>query len=169
MRPKYLIVAHATRPHGLRGDIEALSLTDFPKRFKQGLTLYPSPPIAGIKSFTIEQVESRPSGLIFKFEGIDSREEAEQIAGHDLIIPIEEAAELPEGEIWIHDIIGMEVYTTGGKHLGHVTDVLRTGSNDVYIVENSREYLIPAIKDVVKDISLEDRKITIEPMPGLLE
>lgn len=169
MRPKYLVVAHATRPHGLRGEIEALSLTDFPERFKQGLILYPSPPIAGIKYLTIEQVESRPSGLVFKFEGVDSREEAGQVTGHDLVIPIEEAVELPEGEIWIHDIIGMEVYTTSGEHLGHVIDVLRTGSNDVYVIKNRREYLIPALKNVVKGISLEEKKMTIEPMPGLLE
>lgn len=169
MQPKYLVVAHITRPHGLGGEIEALSLTDFPDRFKKGLALYPSPPVPGIQSLVIEKVEQKPRGLQFKFKGIDSREGAEKISGRDLLVPAEEAATLPENEFWVHDIIGMEVYTTTGEHLGHVTDVLRTGSNDVYVVENSREYLIPAIKDVVKDISVQDRKITIEPIPGLLE
>ncbi|MCL6472869.1 MAG: ribosome maturation factor RimM [Firmicutes bacterium] len=169
MRPKYLVVAHANRPHGLRGDIEALSLTDYPERFKKGLTLYPSPPIPGIQSLVIEKVESRPSGLILKFKGIDTREDAERIATHDLVVPIEEAVKLGKDEYWIHEIIGMDVYTTGGEHLGHVTDVLRTGSNDVYVVENSKEHLIPAIKDVIKKISAKDRKIIIEPIPGLLD
>jgi len=169
MQPKYLVVAHITRPRGLGGEVDALSLTDFPERFIEGLVLYPSPPVPGIQSLVIETIEHKPKGLQFKFKGIDSREQAEKISGRDLVVPIEEAAPLPEDEFWVHDIVGMEVYTTTGDHLGHVTEVLRTGSNDVYIVENSKEYLIPAIKEVIKTISVPDRKITIEPIPGLLE
>lgn len=169
MRPKYMVVAHLTRPKGLKGELEVLSLTDFPERFKEGLTVYPSPPVSGIKSLIIEYVESKPKGLVFKFEGIDTREDAERIANHDLVIPAEEAVELPEDEYWVDDIIGMDVVTLSGDHIGRVTDVLRTGSNDVYVVNNSNEHLIPAIKEVVKKISLEDRKITIEPIPGLLD
>jgi len=169
MRPKYKVIARLTRPKGLKGELEALSLTDFPERFKEGLTVYLSPPIPGINSLTIENVEEKPKGPVFKFEGINTREDAERIANHDLVVPAEEAVELPENEYWIDDIIGMEVYTVSGDHLGNVTDVLRTGSNDVYVVSNSNEHLIPAIKDVVKDISLKDRKITIEPIPGLLD
>ncbi|MHB8840863.1 MAG: ribosome maturation factor RimM [Candidatus Aquicultor sp.] len=169
MQPKYLVVAHIARPHGLGGEVDALSLTDFPERFIEGLALYPSPPVPGIQSLVIERIEHKPKGLLFKFKGVDSREQAEKISGRDLMIPVEEAAPLSEDEFWVHDIVGMEVYTTTGDHLGHVTEVLRTGSNDVYIVENSKEYLIPATKEVVKDISVKDRKITIEPIPGLLE
>ncbi|MBE0447623.1 MAG: 16S rRNA processing protein RimM [Actinobacteria bacterium] len=169
MRPKYLIVAQVHRPHGLGGEVEASSLTDFPERFKQGAKLYPSPPITGLERLVIERLEQRPQGLLLKFEGIDSRSEAERIAGRNLMIPVEEAAKLPEGEFWIHDIIGMGVYTTNGKFLGFVEEILRTGSNDVYVVKDAKEYLIPATKEVVRDISVQDRKIIIEPIPGLLD
>ncbi|HZD59034.1 MAG TPA: ribosome maturation factor RimM [Anaerolineae bacterium] len=169
MRPKYLIVARVHRPHGLGGEVEASSLTDFPERFKRGAKLYPSPPIIGLEYLIIEKVGQTPQGLLLKFEGIDSRSEAERVTGRNLMVPEEEAAELPEGEFWVHDIIGMEVYTTSGEFLGFVEDVLRTGSNDVYIVKDTKEFLIPATKEVVKDISIKNRKITIEPIPGLLE
>lgn len=169
MRPKYLTVAQIHRPHGLGGEVEVSSLTDFPERFKQGAKFYPSPPIPGLEYLVIERVEQTPQGLLLKLEGIGSRSEAEKIAGRSLMVPAEEAAELPEGEFWVHDIIGMRVYTTAGEFLGLVEDVLRTGSNDVYIVRDTREYLIPATKEVVKDVSVHDRKITIEPIPGLLE
>ena len=169
MRPKYLTVAQLHGPHGLAGEMEATSLTDFPERFKKGERLYPNPPIVGMESLAIESVESRPKGLIFKFEGIDSRSEAEKIAGRVLMVPADEAVELSEDEFWVHDIVGMDVYTIDGEHLGTVTEVLRTGSNDVYVVEGTKEYLIPATKEIVKDISIKDRKIVIEPIPGLLE
>jgi 16S rRNA processing protein RimM len=176
MRPKFLVVAHISKAQGLNGAVDTISLTDYPERFVPGVTLLSSPPLAKIKSLTIENVERRPKGIVLKFAEINSREETEQIVGRDLVVPIEEAVNLPENEFWVHDIVGMEVYTTGGERLGTVTEVLRTGSNDVYVVkpddnsgESAKEYLIPAIKDVVKDISLEERKILIEPIPGLLD
>jgi len=169
MRPKYLIVAETHRPHGLGGEIEASSLTDFPDRFKAGAVLHLSPPVTEIERLVIERVKETPNGLLVKFKGIESREDAERIAKHALVIPVEEAATLPDGDIWIHDIIGIEVFTVEGEFLGVVRDVFRTGSNDVYVVANEREYLIPAIKDVIKEISLEKNKMIIEPIPGLLE
>jgi len=169
MRPKYLVVAQLHRPHGLGGEIEASSLTDFPERLKKGAKLYPSPPVVGVSFLVIERVEQKPQGLYIKFEGIDNRNDVEKLVGHALTIPIEEAAELPEGEFWVHDIIGMEVYTTDGDFIGVVQEVLRTGSNDVYVVTDTREYLIPAIEDVISEVSLQNRRITIRPIPGLLE
>lgn len=169
MQPKYVIVAHIARPLGLKGEVEVVSLTDFPERFKEGQRFYPSPPLAGLESLVIEKLEFKPKAFIVKFEGIDSREEAQRIADRDLVIPAAEAAKLSEGEFWVSDIIGMEVQTTAGEHLGDVIDVLRTGSNDVYVVQNNKQYLIPATKEVVKEISPQNRRITIEPIPGLLE
>ncbi|MDI6717203.1 MAG: ribosome maturation factor RimM [Actinomycetota bacterium] len=169
MRRKYLVVAHVIKPHGVIGEVSVESLTDFPERFKAGLTLYLSPPIEDTRHLTIDSVTKGPRGLIIKFKEINSREEAELISGRDLLVPIEEAVRLPKEEFWVHDIVGMEVYTISGDFLGHITEVLRTGSNDVYIVKNSKEYLIPATQEVIKDISLEKRKILVEPIPGLLE
>lgn len=169
MQPRYVIVAHITRPLGLKGEVEVVSLTDFPERFQEGQRFYPSPPIADIESLVIEKLEFKPKAFIVKFWGINSREEAQGIADRDLVIPFEETAKLSDEEFWVSDIIGMEVLTTAGEHLGYVKDVLRTGSNDVYVVENKKQHLIPATKEVVTEISLQNRRITIEPVPGLLE
>lgn len=168
MRPKYLIVGETHRPHGLAGEIAVSALTDFPDRFKEGAVLYLNPPIPAIEKLVIEGITKTPRGYLIKFAGV-SREGAEAIGKRSLVVPAEEAAPLPEGDIWVHDIIGLEVYTIDGEFLGSIRDVLRTGSNDVYLVRNGREYLIPAIADVVKEISLEDNKMLIEPIPGLLE
>ena len=169
MQPKFLIVGETHRPHGLAGEIAVSSLTDFPDRFKEGAVLYLNPPIPEIEKLVIERITETPRGYLVKFAGISSREAAEAIGKRSLVVPAEEASPLPEGDIWIHDIIGIEVHTLDGEFLGSVRDVLRTGSNDVYVVQNGKEYLIPAIADVVKEISLEDNKMIIEPIPGLLE
>jgi 16S rRNA processing protein RimM len=187
MRPKFLVVAHITKAQGLNGAVEIVSLTDYPERFAPGVSLLSSPPLLNIKSLTIESVDKRPKGIVLKFAEINSREQADLIAGRDLVVPVENAVDLPEGEFWIHDIVGMEVFTVDGTHVGTVVEVLRTGSNDVYVVQTTssgedgpgkdaqnhenhgKEVLIPAIKDVVKSISTEERKIIIDPIPGLLE
>jgi 16S rRNA processing protein RimM len=175
MQPRYLVVAHVSRAQGLSGAVEIVSLTDYPERFVPGISLLSSPPLAKIDNLTIEYVDRRPKGIVLKFVEINSREEAEHIIGRDLIVPMENAVELPENEFWIHDIVGMDVYTTSGDRLGFVAEILRTGSNDVYVVKpynypgEEKEYLIPAIKEVVKNISPQERKIIIEPIPGLLE
>jgi 16S rRNA processing protein RimM len=169
MRPKYLIVGETHRPHGLAGEIAVSSLTDFPDRFREGAVFYLNPPVPEIENLVIERIKETPRGYIVKFAGVSSREDAEAIGKRSLVVPAEEASQLPEGDIWIHDIIGLEVHTVDGQFLGLVKDVLRTGSNDVYVVQNGKEYLIPAIADIVKEISLEDNKMLIEPIPGLLE
>jgi 16S rRNA processing protein RimM len=147
-----------------------MSMTDYPDRFTEGLRLYPSPPVAEMSSLTIEKIDFKPKGLILKFAESNTREEAERLSGRDVVIPVDEAVELEEGAFWVYDIIGMRVYTEAGEYVGDVIDVLRTGSNDVYVIQSEdQEYLIPATKEVVKEISTKDRRITIEPIPGLLE
>lgn len=78
--------------------------------------------------------------------------------------------DLKEEEYFYEQIIGLTVYTTDGNIIGTVTDIFETGSNDVYVVKGSnKEYLIPAIRDVIKEISLEDKKVIIQTVEGLLE
>ena len=109
--------------------------------------------------------------VVIKFEGIDTRELAEQIRGAYLEIPREEAIKLPADHFFISDIIGLEVLDEGGQHLGTITDVLETGANDVYVLKgkDGRDNLIPAIKQVVKKVDLENKTMTIEPLEGMLE
>jgi 16S rRNA processing protein RimM len=171
MQPKFLVVAHISRAQGLNGEFEIVSLTDYPERFAPGAELLLSPPLARISTLTIESVMKRPKGIVLKFQEFNSRDEIEPLMGRDLVVPVEDAVDLPEDEFWIHDLLGLTVSTIAGDELGTIAEVLRTGSNDVYVVRDSagKESLIPAIKSVIKSISLEERKMTIDPIPGLLD
>jgi 16S rRNA processing protein RimM len=83
-------------------------------------------------------------------------------------VPLEEAAPLSEDEYYIYQIMGLEVWTSEGEHLGRVSDVLFTGANEVYVVEGERgEMLVPAIEDVVKEVDLEGGRLIVEPLEGM--
>ncbi len=103
-------------------------------------------------------------------EAVYSVEDAEKLRGQDLTIPSSELSRLPEGQYYTFQIIGLDVLTTDGEHLGQIVDIMATASNDVYIVEGKRgKILIPAIEDVVKSIDLDKGEMVIEAIEGLLD
>ena len=107
--------------------------------------------------------------LIIKFENIDDRDSALKLRGLYIDKFSDECEALPPNEYYIFDLIGLQVKTTDNVWLGEITDVLTLPANDVYIVQDgSNEYLIPAIKDVIKKVDLEQGHILIEPLDGLL-
>jgi 16S rRNA processing protein RimM len=167
--PHFITVGKVKSPHGVYGETRIVCLTDYPSRFRPGLEVLLSPPLEYSDRLTIERVRWHRRSLLIKFKGISSRSEAEQLKGRRLVVPREEAVKLPADTFWIYEIIGLEVCTSDGQVLGRVTEVLRTGSNDVYVVKDKREYLIPATKEVIKQVDLENGRLIIEPMPGLLE
>jgi 16S rRNA processing protein RimM len=86
-----------------------------------------------------------------------------------LLVTPEEMGEAPPSCMWEHQVIGLEVRTREGRVLGEVVEVMETGANDVLVVEGEREFLIPAVEQVIKDVDEEKGTITIDPLPGLLE
>lgn len=170
MKPQFLIIGKIKRVHGIKGEVQLQVLTDYPEKIRAGLVVF----IAGTEGerrLIVEKARSTNNALILKFEEVNHRDEAEALKGATIEIPFEAAEKLPPGSYWYHDVIGILVYDTSGAFLGRVTDILRTGSNDVYLVksEAGREFYIPAIKEVVKEIDVEKHKMVIAPMPGLLE
>lgn len=170
--PKRLTVAKILCPHGMRGEVQVSSFTDFPARFKPGTTFVLCPPLLHVRRLTIEGAKSHGDKINLKFKEINDRGEAEKLRGHLLEIPIEEAEPLPKNSYWFHQIIELEVVTTEGRLLGRVVEILRTGANDVYVVKppgRGKEILIPAIKEVVEEIDLKAGRMVIEVIPGLLD
>ncbi|MCL5292762.1 MAG: ribosome maturation factor RimM [Actinobacteria bacterium] len=167
----YVTIGQILKPRGTRGEVDLLSLTDFPDRFHPGLRVYLIPPLPDRRELVIEEVAHQPKGLVLTFEGVETRNDVEPLRGRYIAVPPGEVEELPEGAYWIDDLIGLTVVTTAGERIGRVKDVLRSAGNDVYVVEDDQgeEHLIPAIRDVVKKIDLNAGKITIEPMPGLFD
>lgn len=105
---------------------------------------------------------------MIKLAGIEDRTAAEQLRGALLQVPLEQAVRLPPGSYYWHQILGLQVIERGGRVLGTVREILTTGSNDVYVVRSDeRELLLPAIRDVIREIDLERGVIVVELLPGL--
>lgn len=162
-----ITVGKVLSAHGVEGEVSVASLTEVPERFAPGSHLQ-----AVVKdkprSLTVAAARPGKGVLLVKFEGIEQRDAAEELSG--AVLQIDEAAlkGLPPDTYWRHQIIGLNVYTDEGVHLGVVTRVLETGANDVYVVgRGTEEIMIPAIKQVVKEVRLEEKKMIVRLMPGL--
>ena len=121
------------------------------------------------KTFEIEEVKYHKNMVLLKLKGIDKVEEAENLKNSYLEIERSQAAKLDEGTYYIVDILGLEVYTDNNQFLGRVNDIFNTGSNDIYVVkdEMGKQILLPAIKEVIQKIDLDNNKITVHLLKGL--
>ena len=156
-------------PFGLRGELKVFSLSDIPDRFAQLETVYLGP---DYQPFRIESVRPfKGTMVLLKLPGINSATDAEPLREHDIFIPVEDLAKLPPDEYYQHDILGLQVIRLDGGPVGTITDIMPTGGNDVYVVKSpeGKQFLIPAVKAIVKQIDLVRRVMYIEPISGLLD
>jgi 16S rRNA processing protein RimM len=163
----YFSIARITAPSGLKGELKAQIMTDFPERFARLRTVF-----VGHNLMPHEVLSARVKGNMtyLRFKDIDSVEAAEKLRGQVVYIPQSEAVALSEDQYYWSQIIGLEVWTTGGERVGKIVDILERPANDVYVVEGPRgEVLLPAIEDVIKEVDLAHGRMVIEPLPGLLE
>jgi len=122
------------------------------------------------ESMKIKSLKKLSRYVLVSFYGINDPETASKYRGAILSADKSLLPALQEEEYFYEQIIGLTVYTTDGNIIGRVSDIFETGSNDVYVVKGpDKEYLIPAIHDVIKEISLEDKKVIIQIVEGLLE
>lgn len=163
--PRYLVVGKIVAPWGVRGEVKVALETDFPERFKRLKRVYLGEKVT---SFALEGSRLHKRHALLKLGGCDDRHAAEKLRGLLVQIPIEEAMPLGEEEYYVYQIVGLDVWSTEGKHLGKVSEVLFTGANDVYVVRGEREILIPAIEDVVLEVDLANGRLTVELMEGLI-
>ncbi len=163
-----IAIGRITKPHGIRGWLKVIPLTDFPERFQDLEEVYLDLP-EGPKISTVEAVNMQQGYLLLKLEEIDDRNGAEELRDRLLKVTEEELVELPEGHYYLHQLLGLKVFTLQGEDLGRLEEIIRTGSNDVYrlLDERGRELLIPATREVVKAIDLEEREIRVCLPAGL--
>lgn len=167
---EYLEVGKIVNTHGVRGEIKVMPLTDNPERFKDLNWVYIEVN-SQLKKFNIKGVKFFKSMILLKLEGIDDVDSASSLRNSYLKVDREHAVKLPDNSYFICDIIDCEVYEDNGNMLGLLKDVINTGSNDVYVVkkDGTKDILIPALKSVVKSISLDERKITVTLPEGLID
>jgi 16S rRNA processing protein RimM len=164
--PRYLVIGRVVRPWGVRGEAKVEIITDFPERFSRLRKVYLGPEAV---PFILESFRLHKGAALFKLKGCHNRTAVEELRGQLVQIPIEEAVPLEQDEYYEHQIVGLAVWTAGGERLGTVDEVISTGSNDVYVVRGQgREILIPAIEDVVLEISLAQGRMIVELMEGLV-
>ena len=162
--PRFFAVGKVLSPWGIRGDVTIQVLSDNPARFRNGATVY-----LNHLPRTVERFRTIGGKAVVKLSGTADRNEAERLRGQFLEVPEEDLMGLPADVYFQHQILGLEVRTTDGRSLGTVAEILKTGSNDVYVVRGPREHLIPAIGDVIKEVDLQQNLLLIEPIPGLLD
>ena len=156
--------------HGVRGEVKVYPTTDDVNRFKKLKKVvldtgreYIDLEISGVKFFK--------NLVILKFKGIDNINDIEKYKGKDLLVHREDAVTLEENENYVADLIDLKVVTDDGKVLGYLTEVMETGANDVYVVEteDGQELLLPAIRDCILDVDLDEEVMTVHILPGLFD
>ena len=165
----YLRVGVISSTHGIGGEVKVYPTTDDVTRFKELKEVILDTGKTNI-TLEVERVKFFKQMVILKFKGIDNINDIEKYRGKDLLVTRENAVELDEDEYFISDIIESEVLDEDGSKLGVLVEVLSTGANDVFVVKTmeNKEILIPNIKDCVLDINLDEKKIILHLLDGLL-
>jgi 16S rRNA processing protein RimM len=163
-------VGKITNTHGHKGAIKVQPLTDYPERFEELENLFL---VDGDNKerFTITSIKYQKNNLILEIKEIKDMNQAELYKGKFLFIEEKDARPLPEGRYYIFQLVGLDVYENDTL-LGKISEVIQTGSNDVYIVkrgEGEKDLLIPVLKKVVKNIDLENKKMQVELLEGTLD
>ena len=166
----YLEVGKIVNTFGIKGQVKVVPFTDDVKRFNKLKNVYVERK-KELQSHKIESVKYTNNMVILKLEGIDSMEDAEKYKNCSLKIERKDAIKLPKDTYFIADLIGLPVYTDEDELLGKVEDIYNTGSSDIYVVKDElgKQILLPAIKDVLKKIDLDNEKIIVHIIKGLLD
>lgn len=164
-----LKVGVITTTHGVRGEVKVFPTTDEAERFLE-LDYVLLDTGRELRRLEIQNVKFFKNLAILKFKGIDNINDIEMYKGRDLWIPREEGQELEEGEYYVADLIGMQVVLEDGTVFGTLKDVMETGANDVYVINTKEkgEVLLPAIRECILDVNVEENTMTVHLMKGLL-
>ncbi|AEM78836.1 ribosome maturation factor RimM [Thermoanaerobacter wiegelii] len=164
----YYNVGKVTSAHGIKGEVKVYPLTNVPERFYDLEYVWIFDDQQRLHKYDIEYVKIISKGVCVKLKGIDTRGDAEKLKGAFLKVDSQNALELEENEYFIKDLVGMKVYTEEGSFLGTLVEVLKTGANDVYVIKTEeREILIPAIKEVVKKVDVDNKVMVVHLLEGL--
>ena len=162
--PEFVVVGRVLGTHGTSGEVRVRTYSDVPHRFDIGKVLYLQDNPLRITS----SIPSRSHQVILKFQNIDTLEAAQELVGQWLTAPQEAVSQLPDGEYFHFQILGLKALTEDGEELGEVTEIIETGSNDVYVVSGEKgEILVPAIAQAVRQIDLDQGVMVVRLMEGL--
>ena len=168
MAVQLLAVGRVVRPHGVRGELLLEVLTEFPLHLAETEVVYVGEAAVPHALRRVRMQRGQQQLIIHLADCLD-RNAAEAYRGQLIQIKAEQAAPLPPGRYYHHQILGLDVVTEAGEPLGQVTEILETGANDVYVVKGpaGEELLLPALRSVILQVDLEARRMTVHLMEGL--
>src|SRR5699024_4770617 len=171
MDAKMFNVGEIINTHGIHGEVKVYQISDFMDRFEMGKSLYLAQANKPVQEMIISSYRLHKGFILLKFEGYNNIDDVEGFKGSYLQVIEKQLTELPDDEYYYHEIIGCTMYTVSDNFIGIVQEIMSPGANDVFIVKNEddKEILIPNIKLVVKSIDVNNKKIIIDPMEGLLD
>jgi len=167
----WISIGKITKTHGLKGELKFYPSID--EAWIVGIKLIRSSfenPLEKFRDYDVQSIRGKDRPFIIKFKGVDTIELASQLAGQTIYISRDQFPDLPENEYYWFQVEGLKVYDEAGSYYGDVEEIIRTGSNDVYVVrDGKREVLLPVIDSVIKKIDLDAGKLVFHPLEGLLE
>lgn len=166
----FLVIGRMIRPHGIRGEMSAAVHTQVPERFTwlEHIYLAREPNDPDPSRHEVLSVRFHKGNALIRLEGYERREDLEVLRGMWLLVPDTEAVPLEEGEVFHHDLEGLQVVTEDGESLGTLVEILETGANEVFVVQGQgREILLPNIEEVVLQVDLDAGTMLVHLMPGL--
>ena len=165
-----LLVGKVLRPHGLEGLLRILAYVQSEESFLNTGIVFLKSGQQEVIEYHVLSVKPYKNVFLMKLDGLNSLEEAERFRGAEILISKDSLRCENDDEYFWFDLIGLKVYLNTGRYIGTLKEVLTTGSNDIYIVrQGEKEVLIPAIHEVVEEIDLNNKKMIISEMEGLLD
>ncbi len=166
----YFKIGIITSSHGVRGEMKVFPTTDDTRRFKKCREVYVEDK-TGLVMYEVESARVSPDKVLLKLKGIDTPEEAVKLRQRGIFVDREHAVKLSKDEYFIADLIGLEVINEDGDRIGVIEEVLPTGANDVYQIamDDGRELLLPAIKDCILEVNVEQGFMRVHVLDGLLD
>jgi len=163
------VVGQVLKPQGIKGELKVISISPNPDRFKTLKKIFIKK--ENLTSYSIESVRISDKFVFLKLFGINNRDDSENLRGCDILIDKSDLIDLLPDEYFIHDLIGCQVVTEEGLNLGDICEVSQYSGNDVYVVKNDvgKELLLPATKEVIKQVDIKNKKIFIHLLKGLLD
>ena len=162
-------IGQIVNTQGLKGEVRVYPYVDDINRVDELENFYLDKNFN--QEFEVERVRYKGNMVIMKIKGVDSVEMAERLKTKNLYVSRENSVDLDEDEFFIADLIGLDVFTVAGEKVGTLKDVLQYSANDVYVVkgDNDKEYLIPSTLKFVPEINIEEKKMIIDPIKGMLD
>jgi len=165
-----ITIGRVAKPHGVKGEVKVVPLTDHPGRFEKLQRVFLVSPAGTQKECAVRSVRYLADAPLLLLAGYDSPEKARELNGWLVQLPEEEAISLPEGQYYWFELIGMDVESESGEKLGKIVDIFATGSNDVYVMQSGkREVYLPATKEVIRQVDRKTRRMVVRVLEGLLD